>query len=696
MKAFLARLWPFVSRLAQTFRIAYARRPILNMMLAKIIGSTFLAVRLGREAIGRMAVRSNFRRLLRLGTAALGFGASLAVRSTAIVERVIGREAVKPTGKPSRALEPSATRRLFARFHSYVARERGALMLAALCMVGVTVAEVLRPWPLKLIFDGVLVPSHKSDAVTKTFTDALGSGDRLLGTSALAILAIAILGSAFAYAQTVLLAGAGRRVVTSIRLDLYRHIQRLSQSFHDTASAGDLLTRLTGDVRLVRDLLVTSIIYMIGRSLVLLATLTVMALMDWRLALVAVVVLPVLTVATALLSGRIRNAARRQRKTESRVTHVMAENLEQIRVIQAHAREAHESARFERESMSSAEGELVTTRLEAVMDRVVEIVLAVGTCLVIWFGVMRVRTGALSPGDLLVFTAYLAALHKPVRRLASLTGRLAKATACGERVLAILDREPEIVDRQDALDADLIRGHIEFENVDFGYGGRRDVLRKTSLTVRRGEMVALLSPSGSGKSTIAHLLLRFYEPVAGRILIDGHDIRNFKLTGLRERIAVLQQDAALFSASIRDNISYGRPDATDEEIVAAAKAACAHDFIEALPDGYDTVVGRRGATLSGGQRQRIAIARAVIRKSPIVILDEPFTGLDRNNEATVLSALRTLCAGRTAILITHDPAIAALADRSFDVREGRVVERGSGEEASSESGADARSLATAG
>lgn len=580
--------------------------------------------------------------------------------------------------KLKRRFETSAMRKLFSRFHHYVGRERRSLVLAALCMVGVAVMEVLRPWPLKLVFDGLIMPASPKDAATRWFTDVLGQGDLLLGTASLAILVIAVLGGAFAYGQAVLLAGAGRRVVTSIRLDLYRHIQCLSQSFHDNASAGDLLTRLTGDVRLVRDLLITSGIFMIGRALVLVGSIIVMALMDWRLTVVAVLVLPVLIWSTVTFSGRIKSAARRQRKTESRATHIMSENLESIRVIQAHARETYEAERFNRENMTSAEGELATTRLEATMDRTVEVLLALGTCAVLWFGVWRVRAGALTPGDLLVFTAYLAGMYKPVRKLASLTGRLAKATACGERVLAILDREPEICDRPNAASGEKIKGYVSFDDVSFGYVAGANVLDHATFSIGAGETVALFSPSGSGKSTIAHLLLRFYEPRSGVIRIDGRDIRDYHLSALRENVSVLLQEAVLFNTTIRENISYGRPDATEEEIVAAARAARAHEFICAMADGYDTVVGRRGTTLSGGQRQRIAIARAMIRRSPIVILDEPGTGLDAENEKAVLAALRDLSTDRTCIIITHDAEVARLAGRTLDISEGKVRERTSG------------------
>ena len=570
----------------------------------------------------------------------------------------------------------SAAHRLFQRFKGYIARERSPITHAALFMIGVAVMEVLKPWPLKIVFDGMIIATPPKDGVTLWATELFGRGDLLLGMSAAAILAIAILGGVFGYAQTVLLAGVGRRVVTSIRFDLYRHIQCLSQSFHDTASAGDLLARLTGDVRLLRDLLVTSVIYMFGRALVLVGTIAVMALMNVQLTLIAITILPILMTSSWLFSRRIKQAARRQRKNESRVTHVMAENLESIRVIQAHAREAYENDRFQRENITSAEGELATTRLEASMDRVVEIVLAVGTCAVLWFGVAMVRSGELSPGDLLVFTAYLAGMYKPIRKLASLTGRFAKATACGERVLSLLEIEPEIVDRPGARDSRDLRGDIELRNVSFGYGGGNEVLKDADVMIAAGQTVAFASASGSGKSTIAHLLLRFYEPTSGSILIDGTDLRDYKLSALRESVTVLQQEPVLFNASIRDNIAYGRADATGEEIERAARAARAHGFISALPNGYETILGRRGITLSGGQRQRIAIARAMIRKSPVVVLDEPGTGLDAANERAVMEAVRELAHNRTCILITHSPHVTDMADRVFDVNDGQIRERG--------------------
>ena len=488
------------------------------------------------------------------------------------------------------------------------------------------------------------------------------------------ILMVAVLGGIFAYWQSVLLATVGQKVVAAVRYDLYRHIQQLSQTFHESASTGDLLARLTGDVRLVRDLLVTSVIYFSARILVLVGTLTVMFLMDWRLTLVTILILPPLIWSTRSFAARIKSAARRQRRKESKVAHVMAENLSAIKVIQAYARESFENERFQRQNAASSNAELRATRLEATMERVIQIILAAGTCAVVWYGVARVQAGALTPGDLLVFSAYLSGLYKPIRKLASLTGRLSKAASCGERLLAILDIQPEIYDRKDAVDPGRLRGDIELKDVSFAYGASVGVLEKANLRIEAGERIALFSPSGSGKSTIVNLIMRFYDVERGTVLLDGHDVRDLKLARVREQVALLPQEGYLFNASIRDNIAYGKLDASDEEIEAAARAAAAHDFIMALEEGYDTVLGERGARLSGGQKQRIAIARAMVRDASLVILDEPASGLDGDSERAVLEAIGRLIEGRTCITITHDAAAACRADRIYTIRDHAIIE----------------------
>jgi ABC-type multidrug transport system fused ATPase/permease subunit len=310
------------------------------------------------------------------------------------------------------------------------------------------------------------------------------------------------------------------------------------------------------------------------------------------------------------------------------------------------------------------------------MDRITQVLLALGTAVVVWFGVTQVRAGAISPGDLLVFTAYLSSLYKPIRKMASMTARVAKATASGERLLEIFDLHPDVAERPAATPLNQpVHGWVFFDEVSFSYAGATDpVLDHVSLELYPGEVTALVGPSGAGKSTLARLMMRFYDPAEGAVRIDGQDIRDITLDSLRSNIAVVLQDSVLFGTSIRDNIAYGRLDATDDDIIAAAKAAEADTFIQRMPDGYDTVLGERGETLSGGQRQRIAIARAILRDAPILILDEPLTGLDPATARDLLDSLRRAAAGRTTLLVAHDDLTLSLADHVYRVDKGKLTD----------------------
>ncbi|MEZ5912480.1 MAG: ABC transporter ATP-binding protein [Paracoccaceae bacterium] len=573
----------------------------------------------------------------------------------------------------SDTVQPRALWRLFRRMGPHLGPHRRKLLLGGFAMLGVAASEVFRPWPLKIVFDGILMPQDQPDSVTGWLVGSFGAGDGLLAVSVIAILAFALIGGAAAYFQAYLIAAVGQKVVAAIRLDLYRHVQRLSHSFHDTASTGDIIARLTGDVRMMRDLLIDSVVFFAARFLVIVATVGIMFWINWRLTLVALIILPALWLLARHFGTRIKGAARRQRKNEGRIAVVMTEGLSAINVVKGFAREAYEEDRFARQNSSSAEAGVQTTRLAAHMDRGNQVLLALGTSFVLWYGVTLVRAGAISPGDLLVFTAYLSTLYKPVRKMASMTSRIAKATASGERLLEIFDLRPDVAERADAVEAGRLRGEVALRGVSFAYPDTPLVLSGAELTIRPGEVVALLGPSGTGKSSVAKLIMRFYDPVCGQVMIDGTDIRDFTLDSLRQNIAVVLQEAVLFAATIRENIAYGRIGASEEEIVAAARAAGADGFIRALPDGYDTVVGERGETLSGGQRQRIAIARAILRDAPILILDEPLTGLDAATATALMAELRVATRGRTTLLITHDPQCLTLADRVFHLQGGGFV-----------------------
>jgi ATP-binding cassette, subfamily B, bacterial len=573
----------------------------------------------------------------------------------------------------SQTVEARALWRLFRRMGPHLAPHRRKLILGSLAMLVVAVTEIIRPWPMKVVFDGILMPQAKPDAVMTRILAWFGNGDGLLAAAALAILATAVLGGAMAYVQSTMIATVGQRVVADIRLDLYRHVQRLSHSFHDTASSADIISRLTGDVRMMRDLLIDAAVFFAARSVVIVGTVAIMLLMDWRLTLAALVVLPGLAWVTHRYGERIKDAARRQRRKEGKIAVVMTEGISAISVVKGFAREAYEEERFSRQNASSAEAGVVSTRMAAQMDRLVQVMLAVGTCIVLWYGVVRVRTGAVSPGDLLVFTAYLTNLYKPIRKMSAMTTRVAKATASGERLLEIFDIPPDITDPAGDRRDHTVIGHVALEGVTFGYPGQPPVLQDVSLTISPGETVALIGASGSGKSSIGKLVMRFYDPQAGRVTIDGHDIRLASVTSLRDQVAVVLQEAVLFATSVRENIAYGRLDATEDDILAAAVAAGADGFIRRLPEGYDTVLGERGESLSGGQRQRIAIARAILRNAPILILDEPLTGLDAETARDLVGTLRTVARGRTTLLIAHDALSLTMADRVLDLRDGKII-----------------------
>jgi ATP-binding cassette, subfamily B, bacterial len=568
---------------------------------------------------------------------------------------------------------PRALWRLFRRMGPHARPHRRKLMLGALAMLVVALTEIIRPWPLKVVFDGILIPQDQPDAVMSRLLAWFGAGDALLAAAALTILAVAVVGGAMGYVQATMIATVGQKVVADIRLDLYRHVTRLSHSFHDTASSADIISRLTGDVRMMRDLLIDAAVFFAARTVVMTGTVAIMLLMDWRLTLAALAVLPGLVWVTRAYSARIRDAARRQRRKEGKIAVVMTEGISAISVVKGFAREAYEEDRFARQNSSSAEAGVVSTRMAAQMDRVVQVLLAVGTCIVLWYGVMRVRSGAVSPGDLLIFTAYLTTLYKPIRKMSAMTSRIAKATASGERLLEILDIQPDITDQPGKTEPHAVTGHLALENVTFAYPGQTPVLRSASLQIKPGEVVALIGESGAGKSSVGKLLMRFYDPQSGRVTLDGHDLRRISLASLRDQIAVVLQESVLFATSVRDNIAYGRLDSTESEILAAAAAAGADAFIRRLPDGYDTLLGERGETLSGGQRQRIAIARAILRNAPILILDEPLTGLDAATARDLIGTLRAVAHGRTTLLIAHDAVSLTLADRVVLVQDGQFL-----------------------
>ncbi len=573
--------------------------------------------------------------------------------------------------------------RLLRRFWPYVRRERRLVTASLVALYAEIGLRLLEPWPLKVVLDRILAPS--------TAHGHAGSGLHLLRDvdpatllmlSALAVIGFAGLRALAAYYNTVGFALVGNRVLTAVRSELYSHLQRLSLSFHTRAKSGDLIVRVIGDVGFLQDVTVTAFLPLLANALTLVGIAAVMLWLNAPLTLLALATGPLFWVCTTRLSRRIRDTARRQRQQEGAMAATAAESIGAVKVIHALSLEGSFARVFTGQSRKNLATGAYATRLAAGLERTVDLLIAVATALTLWFGARLVLRGAMTPGDLVVFLAYLRNAFHPVRDFAKYTGRLAKASAAGERVLDVLDRTPDVRDLPGAVPAPAFRGAVRFDRVSFAYEPGRPVLEEIDCEISPGQHVALVGPSGSGKSTLVSLILRLYDPTAGRVLIDGRDIREYTLASLRPQISVVLQDSLLFATTIRDNIAYGAsggggPSPPPAEAVeAAAGLANAHAFVAALPQGYDTVVGERGVTLSHGQRQRIAIARAAIRRAPIVVLDEPTTGLDKENEWAVIEALERLVAGCTTFLITHDLRLATRADLILYLDAGTVHERG--------------------
>jgi ATP-binding cassette subfamily B protein len=571
----------------------------------------------------------------------------------------------------------SDVRQVFAHFGHHLQPHRGKLMAGGACLLGTALVEVTRPWPLKIIFDYILLPKRNPTGgwLLSPLNDWTPMA--ILALASGAILIIAALAGLFSYAQSIILSAVGQQVVGAIRLQLFSHIQRLPQSYHDQRETGDLMVRMTGDLSLIKDLMVSTLLNLGSRIVILIGMLGAMLWMDSRLTLIALAVIPILVLANTRFSGRIKRASRRQRRKEGVLATSIHESFTGIGLIKVFAQERNQEKQFSKSVSSDVRAGMQTTRLEAAFSRTVDIITALGTCVVLWFGVRRVLSNDLSAGDLLIFISYMRLVYRPLRDMANLSTKISKAVVSGQRIIEVLEIEAPVEDDPSAVSADLIAGDIRFDNLTFSYHPGHPVLHSVTCAIPAGYTTAIIGPSGAGKSTIAKLLLRLYEPTEGRILIDGRDIREYRTRSLRKKITSLTQDITMFHASIRENIGFGKPKAGFDEIVAAACKVGADEFIKQLPNGYDTIVGEGGLTVSGGQRQRLAFARAALRDSPIMIFDEPATGLDAVAERESKEALAALRAGRTLIIVTHRLNFLDLADHVLLIDGGRVVEEGS-------------------
>src|SRR5256714_46549 len=554
------------------------------------------------------------------------------------------------------------------------------LSLAFLAVLGTSITDVLEPWPLKIVFDHVFASKRMPDWLASIVSYIGTDKFSILNFAVLAVIVIALFGAISSYFEKYLTTSVGQWVMRDLRRVPYSHIQRLSLSFHDRKRTGDLISRVTSDIDAVQSFISTVLLGILVNILTLLGMMLVMLYLNWAFTVIALLVAPALFFVVYHYTHRIKRASRAMRRQEGEVVNVLEEVLSSIRVVKAFAREDYEQKRFERESLASVEAGLEARSVKAKLPPIVEIIVACGTCLVLWYGARLVLTGTLTPGELLVFLLYLGKMYKPMRELSKMTDTISKASVGWERIREVLENEMQVRDLPNAKPAPRFNGKIEFDHVDFSYSGGQPVLRDVSLRIKPGQLAALVGPTGAGKTTIVSLLPRFYDLTDGQIRIDGTDIRNFKSKSLRQQISFVLQETLLFRATVAQNIAYGKPEATRAEIIRAAKLANADEFIDKMPEGYDTMVGERGLTLSGGQRQRITIARAIIRGAPILILDEPSAGLDAESEKLVFDALEKLMQGRTSIVIAHRLATVSRADVIFVIDEGRVVEQGTHQE----------------
>jgi ATP-binding cassette subfamily B protein len=590
-----------------------------------------------------------------------------------------------PAAVAAEAPRWTRARVLLSYFAKDVRKQRRKLAAGGLCAVVYALARVAEPWPLKIVFDQVLFHKPAHGFWTRPFTVLGSSPYDLLAAAAIALAAAGLVRGVAYYYEDFLLSSAAQEIVYGIRTRLYRHLHRLPVSFHQRRPTGDTLVRLSSDIILLRDVLIDSVVNVGTGLVVLVLMLAVMLSIDPILTGTSLTVMPIVLLFSALYGRRIRVNSKKQRRREGQVAAVMHEALAAMDVVQLNGAGLREQARFQALSRQSLKQGTKAVRLEARMNRSVELALASGSVVVLWVGTLRAVHGSITPGELIVFVSYLRAAYRPIRRASKSVQRSAKALAAAERIVEVLDTKPELEDLPGARPAPPLTGRIAFEDVAFGYTPDRLVLDGVSFTVEPGATVAVVGATGSGKSTLVSLVPRLFDTTRGSITVDGTDIRELTIDSLREQISVVQQESVLFGLSIAENIRYGCPDASDEEVRAAAAAAGLADLSDELPDGLDTVLTERGASLSGGQRQRVAIARALVRRSPILVLDEPTSGLDPRKQDEVVAAVREVARGATTLLVTHDLQLVREADEIVVLDRGRVAARGSYEQVAASS-----------
>jgi ATP-binding cassette subfamily B protein len=561
--------------------------------------------------------------------------------------------------------DPAVTRRLLMPF---LRPQWPALAGAAASTVVLTFVELAKPWPLALAIDKIV--RSRGGPFTLTASDV-----RLLLVVLALVVVIALAEALADYFSDLWLYTAGERITHTLRIAAYEHLQRLSLGYHQRVPTGDLVARVTEDVTSVGDLFAESLGTIAQGALLLLGMALVTLAIDPLLAAAAFIAMPVLALLSYRYRLRVRQGARAQRAHEGEIASLAGEALSAMSVVKSSGSERFEGERVHVRSAERMRIGIEVSRLQARFDGLIGIVSAIATALVLGLGVVRISQGVLSPGDLVVFVTYVRRLNSPLRSIAREATKVSRTMARADRIAEILAADELVEDRPGAYAGLPATGHVELERVTFRYAHDRPVIEGVTLHVPAGSCVALIGPSGAGKSTIGALIVRLYDPTSGRVLIDGLDARDCSLAWLRRQVGVVLQETVLFTGTVEENIAYGT-DATHEQVVAAARAVVAHEFIRELPRGYDTRLGPQGVGLSGGQRQRIGLARTLVRDPRILVLDEPTTGLDADSEAQVIAGLRALMRGRTTIVMTHSMSLADGADQIVRLDGGRIVAHG--------------------
>ena len=552
----------------------------------------------------------------------------------------------------------------YKRLLSYMRPYVKKFALAIVCIILASSANLYVPWIIKDMIDDVLADKNMA----------------LLNAICIGIVVIFFLRGIFYFGQSYLVSYIGQKVIIDVREVMFRKFQRMSLAYYDRHQTGEIMSYVTNDVSAIQAALVDNLIDMVTEACVLVGSVFLMFYLDWKLSLLTLVVIPMVGQAMKIFGRKIKQSSRVIQERLAEITALLQESFAATRVVKSFVREDYEIERFVRSNQRNFEAVMKNVQQTSMLTPTVEFLAAIAVTFIVWFGGYEVVNGDITAGAFVAFLTYAVNLANPVKRLSRIYGNLQKAMAAVDRVFGVIDMEETIKDKPDACVLPPVTGHVRFDHVGFSYKKGRSALNNVTFSACPGQMIAFVGPSGAGKSTIANLIPRFYEIDTGAITVDGHDIRDVTLASLRGQIGLVPQETMLFSTTIRENIRYGRLDATDAEIEAAARAANAHHFIMELENGYDTEIGERGISISGGQRQRIAIARAILKDPRILILDEATSALDTESEKVVQAALDDLMVGRTSFVIAHRLSTVLHADQIYVIDSGRIVEQGTHEE----------------